>query len=77
MQTPQTFNMQEANDACIDVEQERMAILHRDVVAILWHSSRKPAVSVGPPPTELEGKLALEDSLVKGIGWLKQFNMGN
>lgn len=68
MQTLQTFNMHEAKDACIGVKQEGMAILHRDIVAILWHSPRKPAVSVGPPPTELEGKLALEDSLVKGFG---------
>lgn len=60
LHTPQTFNVQEAEDACVGIKQQGMAVLHRDVVAILWHSFRKPAVSSRPPPAEMKGKAALE-----------------
>lgn len=53
--------MQQVEDVCSAVKQEHLPILHCDIVAILWHSPRKPAVSPGPPPAESEGKVVLKN----------------
>lgn len=64
-QTPQTFNVQQVENARVGVQQQPLATLHRDVVAILWHSSREPAVSPRPPPAEPDRQAALQKSLVR------------
>lgn len=55
--------MEEAEDAGVGVQQKQLALLHCDVVALLWRSLGKPAVSPGPPPAELKGKVALENRI--------------
>ena len=45
----------------VGVQQKQLALLHRDIVALLWRSLGKPAVSPGPPPAELKDKVALEN----------------
>ena len=52
--------MEEVEDAGVGVQQKQLALLHRDVVALLWRSLGKPAVSPGPPPAELKDEVALE-----------------
>lgn len=73
--------MQRIQEACVRIQQEQLAGLHRDAVAILWHSTGKPTVRSGPPPTELEGKVALEERMIRLVseaGWhSEQWKMVN
>lgn len=78
VQTPQTFNVQRVQEACVHIKQQQLTGLHCDVVAIVWHSLGKPTVRPGPPPTELEGKVALErDNLACFLYWVARLTMEN